>query len=161
MAELEAGDGEIGSRQRRVLVQIERACAVLNEIVALALARREQAARLPVIRKATRDELLRRLLRAEDYLIDTGARATLAGAAQAAALSPFHLIRLFDAVFGETPLAYAASKRLARARDLLIEGRTPIADVARATGYANRNAFDRAFARRYHMTPGALRAAAR
>jgi len=139
---------------------IERACAVLNEVVALAQARREQAARLPVIRKSTRDELLRRLLRAESYLIDTGARATLAGAAHAAALSPFHLIRLFDAAFGETPLAYAASKRLACARDLLIEGRASIAEAARAAGYANRNAFDRAFARRYRMTPGALRAAA-
>lgn len=140
---------------------IECACALLNEVVALAQARREQAMRLPVIRKTTRDELLRRLVRTETYLIETGAKATLSGAARVAALSPFHLIRLFDAAFGETPLAYAASKRLERACDLLIAGCDPIENIAFMTGYASRNAFDRAFARRYRTTPGTFRAAVR
>ena len=140
---------------------LELSCAVLSELVSLAHTRRRHATKLPVLRKTTRDELLRRLVRAESYLADLGAKATLAGAAQAAALSPFHLIRVFNAAFGQTPLAYAAGKRLERARDLLIEGDASIADIALATGYESRNAFDRAFLRRYRVTPGALRAAAR
>ena len=140
---------------------LELSCAVLGELVSLAHTRRRHAMKLPVLRKTTRDELLRRLVRAETYLADLGTKATLAGAAQAAALSPFHLIRVFNAAFGQTPLAYAAAKRLERARDLLIESDESIGDIALAAGYESRNAFDRAFARRYRTTPGALRAADR
>lgn len=138
---------------------LELSCAVLSELVSLAHTRRRHAMKLPALRKTTRDELLRRLVRAESYLADLGTKATLAGAAQAAALSPFHLIRVFDAAFGQTPLAYAATKRLEHARHLLIAGDAPIADIALAAGYESRNAFDRAFVRRYGMTPGAIRAA--
>ena len=140
---------------------LELSCAVLGELVSLAHTRRRHAMKLPAVRKTTRDELLRRLVRAESYLADLGTKATLAGAAQAAALSPFHLIRVFDAAFGQTPLAYAAAKRLEHARDLLIESDTAIADIALVAGYESRNAFDRAFVRRYRTTPGALRAASR
>ena len=136
---------------------LERSLALLNDIVALADMRRRHAARLPVVRKTTRDELFRRLVRAEAYLADVGARATLSGAADAAALSPFHLIRVFESVFGMTPLAYAAAKRLDHAHALLIKTTAPIADIASAAGYENRNAFDRAFARRFGRTPGAVR----
>jgi AraC family transcriptional regulator len=136
---------------------LELSCAVLGELVSLAHTRRRHAMKLPALRKTTRDELLRRVVRAESYLADLGTNATLAGAAHAAALSPFHLIRVFNAVFGQTPLAYAAAKRLERARDLLIESDKPIGDIALAAGYESRNAFDRAFLRRYRVTPGAFR----
>ena len=140
---------------------LELSCAVLSELVALAHTRRRHAMRLPALRRTTRDELLRRLVRAESYLADLGSKATLAGAAQAAALSPFHLIRVFNAAFGQTPLAYAAGKRLERARDPLIESDASVADIALAAGYDSRTAFDRAFVRRYRLTPGAIRAASR
>ena len=137
---------------------IEIACAVLNEAAALARVRRSLSVRLPAIRKTTRDELLRRLLRAEAYLTYEGTKATLAGAARAASLSPFHLIRVFDAAFGETPLAYAAGKRLDRAHAALAGGQQSIAEIALKAGYESRTAFDRAFRRRFRVTPGALHA---
>jgi AraC-like DNA-binding protein len=140
---------------------LELSCAVLDDLVSLAHTRRRHAMKLPALRKTTRDELLRRLVRAESYLADLGTSATLAGAAQAAALSPFHLIRVFNAAFGLTPLAYAAAKRLEHARGLLIESGTPIGNIALAAGYESRNAFDRAFVRRYGITPGAARSASR
>jgi AraC-like DNA-binding protein len=136
----------------------ELSCAILNDVVALAEIRRRRVARLPALRKTTRDELLRRVLRAESYLAETGAKATLPGAARAAALSPFHLIRMFEAAFGATPLAYAAAKRLERAHAMLSNTALPIVEIALAAGYENRNAFDRAFVRRFRITPGAVRA---
>jgi AraC-like DNA-binding protein len=135
----------------------ELCCTILMEIVALAQLRRGQAAQIPAARRSTREELLRRLLRAETYLVEAGAGATLDGAANAAALSPFHLIRLFGAAFGETPLAYGAHLRLERARDELIATNKAIADIAEMAGYQSRTAFDRAFFRRFHTTPGAVR----
>jgi AraC-like DNA-binding protein len=137
----------------------ELSCAILNDVVALAEIRRRQVARLPALRKTTRDELLRRVVRAETYLAEAGAKATLPGAARAASLSPFHLIRVFEAAFGATPLAYAATKRLERAHAMLSDTALPIVEIALAAGYECRNAFDRAFVRQFRSTPGAVRAA--
>ncbi len=138
----------------------ELCVAVLGEIVSLAALRRGQAFRINARRRTTREELLRRLLRAETYLRDAGHRATLSGAADAAALSPFHLIRIFKNVFNETPLAYGARTRLQAAHADLVRTRRPIAEIAEAAGYESRTAFDRAFARQFGTTPGAVRAAA-
>jgi transcriptional regulator GlxA family with amidase domain len=138
----------------------ELCCAVLAEMAALTALRRGQAHAVPALRRSTREELLRRLLRAEAYLADTGPHASLGGAAKAAALSPFHLIRVFSAVFGETPLAHGKNMRLEQARAALSGSRLSIAEVAEAAGYQSRTAFDRAFVRRFRMTPGAVRNAA-
>ena len=135
----------------------ELALALLGDVAALAFERRAMLRRVPSLRRATREELLRRVARAESYLIETAADATLDGAAAAAALSPFHLIRVFRAAYGDTPLAWAAARRLEGARDALILTADPIEDIARAAGYQSRTAFDRAFARRFGATPGAVR----
>ncbi len=135
----------------------ELSLAVLADMMELAARLRTQRDCIPALRRTTRSELLRRLLRAEDYLHATGRHATLAGAARAAALSPFHLIRLFDAVYGETPLAYATGKRLEAARDDLRRSKRSIAEIALRAGYESRTAFDRAFAKRFGVTPGVAR----
>jgi AraC-like DNA-binding protein len=137
---------------------IERALAALNEVTALAHHRRGMLKRLPALRRTTREELLRRVARAESYLVEMRGRSTLDGAAAAAALSPFHLIRVFRAVHGETPLAWAAGQRLEAARTALILTDDGIAVIASAAGYDSRTSFDRAFARRFGETPGRLRA---
>ena len=136
----------------------ELALALLGDVAALAFERRAMLTRLPSLRRTTREELLRRIARAESYLMQTRDGATLEGAAGAAALSPFHLIRVFRAVHGETPLAWGAGRRLEAARDGLILTGDTIEDIARGAGYESRTAFDRAFRRRFGVTPGAVRA---
>ncbi len=138
---------------------IEGALALLGDVAALAMERRAMLSRLPSLRRATRAELLRRIARAETYLMQSRHEATLDGAAGAAALSPFHLIRVFRAVHGETPLAWASGKRLEMARDSLLRTGDAIEDIARRAGYESRTAFDRAFARRFRQAPGAVRMA--
>ncbi len=135
----------------------ETALALLTDVSALAFERRAMLRRVPSLRRSTREELLRRVARAETYLVQSQAGATLAAAAAAAALSPFHLIRIFRAVHGETPLAWAGGKRLDAARDSLLLTNDAIEDIARGAGYASRTAFDRAFQRRFRDTPGRLR----
>jgi len=136
---------------------IEISMALLGEIAALARIRCRQESRIRAARRATREELLRRLARAEDYLLGARGKLTLEAAASAAALSPFHLIAVFRAVHGETPLAFAARARLETARDALMLTNDPIETIARRAGYESRTAFDRAFRRRFGTTPGALR----
>ena len=135
----------------------ELALTLLNDVAALAHHRRAMLTRVPGLRRATREELLRRIARAETYLIQTPRHATLDGAAGVAALSPFHLIRVFRAVHGATPLAWAAARRLETARDSLLLTGDTIAEIARRAGYESRTAFDRAFIRRFRDTPGAAR----
>jgi AraC family transcriptional regulator len=135
----------------------ELALALLSDVAALAQQHRAMLARVPSLRRATREELLRRIARAETYLRETPRHATLEGAAAAAALSPFHLIRVFRAVHGATPLAWAAARRLETARDSLLLTGDAIADIARRAGYDSRTAFDRAFIRRFRDTPGVVR----
>jgi AraC family transcriptional regulator len=136
----------------------ELALAVLSDIAALTSARRAMVRRVPRARRATREELLRRLARAETYLVQAHAQATLEGAADAAALSQFHLIRIFRAVYGETPLAWSCGRRLDIARDAVLLTNDPIEEIAHRAGYESRTAFDRAFQRRFADPPGGLRA---
>jgi AraC family transcriptional regulator len=135
----------------------ELSVALLTEMVGAAARLRKQEQCVPAMRRTTRAELLRRLIRAEDYLRASGRRATLRGAAQAAALSPFHLIRVFEAVYGQTPLAYAAAQRLDAARHDLERSRFSVQVIAERAGYESRTAFDRAFAKRFGKTPAAAR----
>jgi AraC family transcriptional regulator len=137
---------------------IEQSLALLGEIASLAHHRRKLARRIPAMRATTRHELLRRLARAEDYLLSAPRKLTLAHAAYAASLSPFHLIRVFRAVHGMTPLAFAKRAKLESARDALVLTRDPIEAIARRAGYESRTAFDRAFQREYGVTPGTIRA---
>jgi AraC-like DNA-binding protein len=148
------------ARQRNVDMAAleEGALALLGDVAALARDRRRMATRLPVVRRTTREELLRRAARAQRYVVEAGAAATLEGAADAAALSRYHLIRIFRAAYGETPLAFGAGRRLETARDALILTADSIEEIALRAGYESRTAFDRAFRRRFRKTPGAVRA---
>jgi AraC family transcriptional regulator len=159
-------EAHLGALRREVRCEMpdaerlkEHAFAVLAELAGTAQIRRRQFANVPALKSSTRAELLRRLVRAETYLLEAGARATLDGAARAAALSPFHLIRMFRAVFGATPLAFAAGQRLDRAHDTLLKSGAAIERVAGEAGYNSRTAFDRAFVKRFGRTPGAVRRA--
>lgn len=135
----------------------ELSLAVLSGMAMLAVNRRRMHDAVPALRGTTRAELLRRLARAESYLVEEQNSATLDGAAAAAALSAFHLIRSFRAVYGETPLAFAAGKRLDSARLALEMTEDSIAAIAERAGYETRNAFDRAFQKKFKMTPGRAR----
>jgi AraC-like DNA-binding protein len=61
-----------------------------------------------------------RLCRARDILREThDDRLSVEDVARTAGVSRFHFIRLFDAMFGETPHQFRMSARLDRAKHLL------------------------------------------
>jgi AraC-like DNA-binding protein len=161
-APLRAAIAQLRLEARRVVPRGDRlnelTLAVLSDVAVLTFERRAMLSRVPGLRSTTREELLRRLARAETYLVQTHARATLEGAADAAALSQFHLIRMFRAVYGETPLAWASGRRLDGARDAVLLTDDSIETIAHHAGYESRTAFDRAFRRRFGELPGSLRA---
>lgn len=77
--------------------------------------------------------------------------------ARLASYSPWHFIRAFHAVYGETPHAYLVDRRLERARRLVRSSSLAISEIAVASGFENRCAFSRLFRQRFGISAAALR----
>src|SRR5262249_50461653 len=63
--------------------------------------------------------------------------------------------------FGVAPVEYAQTQRLLLAKRLLTDTRLPVIDVAMSAGFASLRRFNDLFRKRYRMTPGDLRRAAK
>lgn len=70
-----------------------------------------------------------------------------------AGLSAFHLSRVFTKQTGVPPHTYQAQIRMKKATDLLASGR-PIIEVATETGYCDQSHFQRAFKKKFGISPG-------
>lgn len=78
--------------------------------------------------------------------------APLAAIAGAVRLSPFHLIRQFAAVFGDTPHQWRTRARLERAKQHLRGGAT-VTEACLAVGYASLGSFSTLFAQWNGVSP--------
>ncbi|GAA4368360.1 hypothetical protein GCM10023185_41060 [Hymenobacter saemangeumensis] len=108
---------------------------------------------LPAVKAATRQEVYRRLSYSLDYLHSYyAANPSLDELAQVACLSKFHYLRLFRAVYGQTPYHYLRRLRLQKAAGLLGQRPPlPVAAIAELVGFESSSAFCRAF----HAATGA------
>jgi AraC-like DNA-binding protein len=103
-----------------------------------------------------------RLARARDLLREAcDAPLTVADAASEAALSPYHFIRTFKAVFGETPRQVRIDARLERARRMLALDAASVTDICNAVGFSSLGSFSALFSRRVGVAPSAYRQNAR
>jgi AraC family transcriptional regulator len=137
-----------------------RLLLILADAVGAARRHRGEAERLPAAKASTRRHLQSRLEVAR-ALIEAGEGGELDQVARAAGLSKFHLVRLFRAAFGTTPMKHAEGVRLDRAAEVLREGTLLIEEVGFRAGYDSASAFGRAFRRRFGTSPRAWRRAAR
>ncbi len=104
----------------------------------------------------THDALVR-LSRARDQLSDHEAQALSIGEiARQAAVSPYHFIRQFRALFGETPHQLRTRIRLEYAKQLLVAD-TPVTDVCMQLGYSSLGSFSTLFAQRFGLAPSSYR----
>jgi AraC family transcriptional regulator len=149
------------------LAQARRACGAIpiktaaSESAKLAVMkpRRTAAAPIRVPQRSRRDPLDLVLAHIERSLFEPLSVGTLADVAE---LSPFHFSRLFTARVGESVMAYVRRRRMLRAAARL--GRNPgvdddietpaLIDVALDCGFESQEAFTRAFADVFGVTPG-------
>jgi AraC-like DNA-binding protein len=118
---------------------------------------RERSARLPALRKSTREELFRRLLVGRDYLHShSSGPVSLAAVARSACLSPFHFHRGFTSAFERTPHAYLTGLRLERARAMIESGST-VLDACLDAGFSSPSAFTRLFRSHFGEVPSSVR----
>jgi AraC-like DNA-binding protein len=103
-----------------------------------------------------------RLCRARERLRQVHERPlTIDDVAREAAMSPFHFIRQFHALFGDTPHQFRIQARLHRAKQLLALGDQSITGVCMNVGFSSLGSFSDLFARRVGMPPSAYRLRAR
>jgi transcriptional regulator GlxA family with amidase domain len=72
-------------------------------------------------------------------------------------MSVFHFIRLFKAVFGETPKQCQLCARIEQAKHLLMTTDFSVTDISMEAGFASMGTFSHVFARRIGMSPTAYR----
>lgn len=84
-----------------------------------------------------------------DHLAD---RLTLDDLARVAGLSPFHFLRQFQRQHHVSPHQMLMARRLVSAKQRLAAGMAP-AEVAAATGLCDQSHLNKAFVRRYGVTP--------
>jgi AraC family transcriptional regulator len=96
--------------------------------------------------------------RLRDYVEDSLARELdVAMLADIAALSPAHFARAFAATVGMTPFHYVMTRRLARARELLVGTRRSALDIALDVGFKSPSHFTARFRREFGLTPRDIR----
>ncbi|WP_416965746.1 helix-turn-helix transcriptional regulator, partial [Streptomyces sp. Agncl-13] len=78
---------------------------------------------------------------------------TLDEAARLVHAHPAHLVRAFSGAYGIAPHQYLMSRRVDRARRLLLDGRPP-GEVATVTGFYDQSHLTRHFRKLVGVTPG-------
>jgi AraC family transcriptional regulator len=81
---------------------------------------------------------------------------TVAAIATTLAISPYHFSRLFKQSTGLAPHQYVIQCRVERAKQLLLQGKLTIAEIAYRVGFANQSHLNRHFKRVLGVTPKAV-----
>jgi len=98
-------------------------------------------------------QTLQRLLRVRQLIERSGdGNLDLTQLASRASYSPWHLIRSYRSVFGETPSEHLARLRLARAWALVRDSGLPVCEITEQLGFESQSAFCRAFKNAYGLT---------
>jgi AraC family transcriptional regulator len=92
-------------------------------------------------------------------LIDTnlGGGISMRDIAHACGLSPGHFARAFQRTTGMPPHRWLLSRRIERAKDLLLQTQSPVSEIAHRCGFADERHFTRVFSQAVGTTPGAWR----
>ena len=102
------------------------------------------------------------LCRARELLAETPEDyASVKRIAHQVAISPFHFIRQFEAVFGMTPHQFRIHTRLERAKLLLASGEHRVTEVCMEIGFSSLGSFSELFTRKFGVSPSTYKRRAR
>jgi AraC-like DNA-binding protein len=103
-------------------------------------------------------DALRNLCRARGLLSEVHeTKLSIEQVAREVAISPYHFIRQFEAVFGMTPHQYRIRRRLELAKHLLAAGQHSVTDVCMEVGFSSLGSFSALFAQRVGVPPSTYR----
>jgi AraC-like DNA-binding protein len=81
--------------------------------------------------------------------------------AREVAISHYHFIRQFEAVFGMTPHQFRIRSRLDQAKLLLAMGEYSVTEICMEVGFSSLGSFSELFNRRFGLSPSAYKRRAR
>jgi AraC-like DNA-binding protein len=114
-----------------------------------------RSANAPAWFRGACDERLARPLQAMHE--NAGEPWTVEDLAKLGHMSRASFARIFQQVLGQTPMQYLTDWRMTLARELLLTGGLPVAQVAERVGYSSQYAFATAFRRHHGEPPGRWR----
>jgi AraC-like DNA-binding protein len=82
---------------------------------------------------------------------------TLGDLAALVGMSRFHLVRVFRAAYGETPMRYLSRRRIERAQDLLRTANLTVTEICMLVGYSSLGSFSTRFTELVGESPVAYR----
>ena len=133
-------------------------CDLLTALLCVHRSIGKEIEALPPVRSITRVEMYRRLHRARDFMeANLDQPLTVGQIAQEAWFSPFHFLRQFKGLFGETPHQYLTRRRLERAQHLLTMTEMSVTDICFALGFESLGSFSGLFRQRLGASPQQFR----
>jgi AraC family transcriptional regulator len=162
--QLNFADAQAGALYRLLRADVEAGCPngpLFGELVGAALAVRlahccaETADLETRARGGLPPARLRRVLEYIEANLDTNVR--LNALAAEVGVSAFHFSRLFKQSTGCSPHQYLLGRRLERAKTLLCQPRTTLAEIGASTGFADQGHFTKVFRRFVGVTPSEYR----
>jgi AraC family transcriptional regulator len=134
--------------------------SILFEILSFNQYASNESMKLDVRKVSTRQENYKRLAVVREWIEDNFNRTlTLDELAGIAAMNHQHFLRLFHKVFHKTPHQYIIDRRIAEAKQLLLDPGMVVADVCLAIGWDSLSTFSQLFKQRTGQTPGEYRKA--
>jgi len=104
----------------------------------------------------------RNLCRARELLAECSEEyVSVKCVAREVAISPYHFIRQFEAVFGVTPHQFRIQSRLDRAKLLLALGERSVTEICMEVGFSSLGSFSDLFTRRFGSSPSTYKRRAR
>jgi AraC-like DNA-binding protein len=99
-----------------------------------------------------------RLNSGRDYIADNyRAPFSLSGVAQYSNMSPYHFLRVFKEIYGETPNQFLIRLRVEKAKKMLITENMSVSEICEHVGYISLGSFSSLFLKQVGMAPTVYR----
>lgn len=99
-----------------------------------------------------------RLNAGRDYIADNyPSSLNLSSAAKYSNMSPYHFLRVFKQVYGETPNEFLIRLRMKKAKSMLITENFSVSEVCERVGYISLGSFSSLFCKQVGMAPTSYR----
>lgn len=113
---------------------------------------------IPMVRPSTRKELFLRLQLAKEYMDSRFLQIReISEIARHCGMSEYHFFRRFRELFKQTPFQYLTEQKMQLARQLLLNKKGTVSEIALLCNYPDVFTFSKAFKRFYGFSPSTLK----